>query len=412
MRVYVFLGHRRARRPFAQQVLVFLMCDGYEMARVPHASFHMMFRSEEGQYVFNSVWQVGKTLLLAGARVVRVAPLPAHSWSLAPPHDAEVASPFADALEAVSLFPEVYSRPRVRAQEVDPRLAALEERPAKAKKATDRKPKSGGIKAYVAVPDLPEPPAPPMPPPAAPPAVDVPGQGQLPHMYEEIREDDFETSASDQSDGVDAPPDRDLAARPPQVGGASSSRDPAPPPLPRTDGEAAEQDSSIPSRSGSPSSASSSSASSSSVDTPPPRSPSGHRRKGRRKRLRVGAPVDRPTLQHDVEGSFIRLTQDEELGYFDLTATCSLHPNCKLTRTIREGDRAAVGRPLAYLWAWLGRGCKHGSQKTHLKDKKSKEFHVRYVARVELMDMSESVPFLAAERQPYPGEDIEPEQCP
>ena len=373
----------------------------------------MMFRSEERQYVFNSVWQVGKTLLLAGAKVVRVALLPAHSWSLAPPHDAEVASPFEDALDAVRLFPESYRRPRVRAQELDPRLAALVEPPVQAKKAKDRKPKTGGIKAHVAVPDLPqhiaapEPPVPPMPPPEPPPAFDVPEQGHFPHMYEEIREEDFESSASDQSDGAHEPPDRGLAARPPQVGGASSSRDPAPPPLPRLDGEAAAQDSSTPSRSASPSSASSSS-----VDPPPPRPPGGHRREGRARRLRVGALVDRPSLQHEVEGSFIRLTQDEELGYFDLTVHCSLHPNCKLTRTTREGDREATGRPLAYLWAWLGRSGKHDSQKEHLKDKKCKRFHRRYVARVELMDMPEAVPFLDAERQPYPGEDIEPEQCP
>ena len=127
-----------------------------------------------------------------------------------------------------------------------------------------------------------------------------------------------------------------------------------------------------------------------------------------------------PRLKHTLpDGEFgrheIRLVQNEELGWYDITAYCSYHRGCKKSRTVREGRRLAQGRPLGYLWAWLQQAPNFTcpmAQKDHFSDKVSQQLEVRQAARREATTVPGVEAWLRAERPCRDGEPDEPVGCP
>ena len=54
-----------------------------------------------------------------------------------------------------------------------------------------------------------------------------------------------------------------------------------------------------------------------------------------------------PRLEHELcVGHYIRLTLNDEIGYWDMKAYCGKHDNCTFTRQCKF-------RPAALLWSWL-----------------------------------------------------------
>ena len=83
---------------------------------------------------------------------------------------------------------------------------------------------------------------------------------------------------------------------------------------------------------------------------------------------------------------------------------------CRRTRTCRPGARAATGRPLGGLAAWLKCGKDCASKEEHMKVVPNRAS--RIAGRASIMDMVHGAAFAAFERDRIEGEASEPEMCP
>ena len=128
---------------------------------------------------------------------------------------------------------------------------------------------------------------------------------------------------------------------------------------------------------------------------------------------------------------FIRLTDNELLGYKDMKAFCQYHPNCTLTRTCVPVAGGREGRPLALLYAWLTAGSRFPTKSAHKDIPKTKptrhrekhtskqdisnrpDLHERCYARRRLIQKQpETLLWLQAERpcSLHPGQICDREQ--
>ena len=112
---------------------------------------------------------------------------------------------------------------------------------------------------------------------------------------------------------------------------------------------------------------------------------------------------------------FIRLTDNEMLGYKDMKAFCQYHANCTLTRTCIPQD--GEGRPLGLLYAWLSAGSRFTSKSQHKDISNRPDLYERQFARRRLIQRLPDTPdmrlWLQAELPcpSHPGEicDCEPD---
>jgi hypothetical protein len=110
---------------------------------------------------------------------------------------------------------------------------------------------------------------------------------------------------------------------------------------------------------------------------------------------------------------FVRLVDNNRLGYKDMKAFCGFHHGCTMTKTCNEGKRTAQGRPAGALWHFLDTATTYATKKEHYDAcYKNVPLHLRKDARRRMKLVVGSGDWFKAERDPKPGEDSEPEECP
>ena len=102
----------------------------------------------------------------------------------------------------------------------------------------------------------------------------------------------------------------------------------------------------------------------------------------------------------------------------DFVAYCAVHSDsaakvaCVLTRTARAGKKAAQGRPLGLLAAWIMAADEHDCKPEHCKRCNFPPYDDRCFARTALSAVTGADELFAYERPPREGEDEEPRDAP
>lgn len=112
-----------------------------------------------------------------------------------------------------------------------------------------------------------------------------------------------------------------------------------------------------------------------------------------------------------VPGGELRYYQ--RINRFQARCTNPAHGSqCRKERVAQGGRKAAQGRPLGFLAAWLAQGALHADQEEHQNIAASIAFDVRAAAREALRNTDGSAELFSAERPLRAGETDEPRQDP
>lgn len=121
-----------------------------------------------------------------------------------------------------------------------------------------------------------------------------------------------------------------------------------------------------------------------------------------------------PRLLHTAAGashgeSYIRLVDNERLGYKDMRAVCGYHEQCTLSQACRRSrGTPMLGRPLGLLWSFLDRGGNTASKYEHKDLVQRISRAERIAARAHMRGLPEAAHWFDAEEPTGPGEPDEP----
>ena len=99
-------------------------------------------------------------------------------------------------------------------------------------------------------------------------------------------------------------------------------------------------------------------------------------------------------------------------GFFTATCRNVAHTKCVMTRTSQPGRRAAQGRPLGFLVAWLALSEETVDKTDHWNRSRWPDHATRTAARHRLAELPGGQELLECERQQEPGETSEPDNLP